>query len=93
MTILEDLYYGNIQPWEKMIKKGSPYQKTEQKLTKEIDTLMASLNKEEKALCEKIADRISELSDLSERERFIEGFCIGAKMMIEVFAFRSANFS
>lgn len=93
MTILEDLYYGNIQPWEKSIKKGSAYQKTDKQLSKYLDELMASLDQDQKTLCEKIADKICDLGDISEKERFMEGFCIGAQIMWEIVHFQSTNFS
>ena len=92
MSILEDLYDGNIYPVEKPIKKDGEYQKINKQLTQHIDELLSLLNSEEKLLCEKIEDNFYKASYISEKERFIEGFRIGAQMMWEVMHFNSSNF-
>jgi len=92
MSILEELYNGNINPSEKYIKNGSAYQKLNKQLTEQIYELMTLLNNEEKLLFEKIGDNISALNYISEKERFIEGFRIGVHMMWEIIHFKSANF-
>ncbi len=92
MSILEELYNGNLNPVEKHIKNGSKYQKLNKQLTESIDELMLLLNNEEKQLCEKIIDNVLELGCISEKERFIEGFRMGAQFMWEIIFFKSENY-
>lgn len=92
MSVLEDLYNGNINPSEKYIKNGSEYQMLNKQLMEAIDELMLLLNNEEKQRCEKIIDNILRLSCISEKEHFIEGLRIGAQMMWEIIHFKSENY-
>lgn len=92
MSVLEELFNGNINPTEKYIKKGSEYQKLHQELTDYIDELLPLLNGDEQAICEKIADNASKLSYITEKERFIEGFCLGAKLVLEILQYKSSNY-
>ncbi len=92
MSILEELYNGNINPLERYIKNGSEYQKLNNQLTECLDELMLLLDNRGKQLCEKIGDNIADLSCISEKECFIEGFCMGTQMMWEIMHFKSENF-
>lgn len=46
--------------------------------------LLSRLNDEEKEIFEKYADCTTEMHDLTEREAFIKGFSLGARIIIEV---------
>ena len=92
MSILEELYNGNINPSEKYVKNGSAHQKLSKQLMEHIDELMALLNDGEKQLCEKIGDVVSELNYLSEKECFIEGFRTGAQIAWVIIHYESANY-
>lgn len=92
MSILEELYNGKINPCEAFVKKGSEYQSLSTQLTEYIETLLPLLTKEERELYEIIEETISERSCISEREHFIEGFCIGAQMVWEIKNYKSKNF-
>lgn len=92
MSVLEELYNGNINPSEKYIKNGSEYQKLSKELTESIDELMLLLNNEEKQLCERIIDNVLELGCISEKEHFIEGFRTGAQIMWEIIHYKSENY-
>lgn len=92
MSILEELYKGNVNPSDKYIKENSEYAEINKQLTKYIDELLPLLNDEEKQLCEKIADTASNLGYISEKERFVEGFCTGAQIVLELLNYKSENF-
>ena len=90
MTILEDLFYGNIDPNEKRFDKKSEYAKfskividSEELLTEFINKL-PNAEKEQQAFSRMINAQ-SELSDFIAYERFVEGFRLGAGVMLEVF--------
>ena len=64
MTTLEDLYYGNISPHERYIKKGTRVDKLVKLICKNEDELTAGLT--EKMRINKIiknADIVKEISD------------------------------
>lgn len=92
MSILEELYHGNINPSELHIKKGSEYQKVSKQFAEKAEKLLVSLNKEEAALFESILDDHTSLSYISEKDRFAEGFRIGALLMWEIMNYESQNF-
>ena len=83
MSILEDLWFGNISPWERPFKKDSAYAELLALVLRHQEDLLGRLNDEEKEIFEKYADCTSEMHDLAEREAFIKGFAIGARIVIE----------
>ncbi len=84
MTILKDLYYGNINPWERQIQNGSEYQVLQQKLSIYLEKLEPMLSNEEKQLLEQIGDIASRIGSIYETDCFEEGFRLGAKIMLEI---------
>ena len=84
MKILEDLWYGNIDPQGRPIKKGSEVERALSLVVKHDDALCQMLTDEQKEQYEKLHDVQNKLSCLLEQEAFAEGFCLAAKIMIEV---------
>ena len=84
MSILEDLWYGNISPWERPFKKDSEYAELLTLVVRHQEDLLSRLNDDEKAIFEKYADCTTEMHDLNERVAFTKGFTLGAKIIIEV---------
>ncbi len=92
MSILKDFFNGNTIPCEKYIKRDGEYYELNKELTKNIDNLSSSLNSQEKDLFEKIENDAISICAICEEERYIEGFCAGAKMMLEIMNYKSENF-
>ena len=86
MNILEDLWFGNISPWERPFKKDGEYAELLSLVIRHQEDLLSRLNDEEKEIFEKYTDCTSEMHDLTEREAFVKGFTIGAQIIIEVMA-------
>ena len=84
MSVLEDLWYGNISPCERDIKRSSDYADALERIVQHEKDLNARLNDEEKEILEKFVDCSNELCSISEREMFVQGFMLGAKLIIEV---------
>ena len=84
MSILEELWYGNVNPGELNIKKHSPCKELLALMIRHQDDLLSRLNAEEKEIFEKYCDCASEMHDLTEREAFVKGFTLGARIIIEV---------
>ena len=84
-TILNLEYYGNVRP-------------TDEPQSDEVKKALSEVVKMEEALCERLTDKgqkeiISELSErysklitLTERDGFLQGFRLGAKLMVELMA-------
>ena len=84
MTTLEDLYYGNISPHERYIKRGTRVDKLVKLICKNEDELTSSLTEKQKETFEKFKDCTSELSCITEREAFSVGFILATRIMVEV---------
>ena len=83
MTLLEDLYYGNIQPCE--------YEQSAEVRMKLSDmTDLAEILREAmpdnhlRSETERAFDKQTELIALCERDAFIAGYKLGIRMMVEV---------
>jgi len=83
MTTLEDLYYGNISPHERNIKRGSRIDQLVKLICKNEESLTATLTEQQKENFEKFKDCTSELSGLTERDAFRDGFILAVRIMVE----------
>lgn len=84
MTTLENLYYGNIAPYEVRVVKGSEYEKVSKLAIRNDEALVATLTEQQKEIFQKFKESQMELLNLGERDAFIRGFSLGVKMIIEV---------
>ena len=84
MTTLEDLYYGNISPCECDMKRGSRIDKLVKLICKNEESLMSTLTEQQKEIFEKFKDCQSEISDLTARQAFTDGFILATRIMVEV---------
>ena len=83
MHILEDLWGGKINLHE----RGFPskqYAKAMQKLSNCGEKLMGVLNEEQNKLFEEYRDNQLEVSIIADCASFIDGFRLGAKIMLDV---------
>ena len=81
MSILEELWYGNIAPWEKGFKDCSEYSELLRLVIRHIDELRERLNDEEKEIFEKFTECNNEMHGIAEREAFARGFTLGARIV------------
>jgi len=93
MNILEELYYGNVSPNEKQIKRGSEYDNLLNLLCRNEEVFINTLSKEQKVLYDKIKECREELSTLSEKEMYIDGFRLGACITFDVICGKSEQFN
>ncbi len=84
MSIIEDLWYGNISPCERDIKRSSDYADVLERIVQHEKELNARLNDEEKEILERFVNYTNEMCCISEREMFVRGFTLGIKLIIEV---------
>ena len=99
MDILEDLYYGNLLPQEKCAKFDDEMKeligllnRNEEKLTATLtESQKATLSAEQKETFEKYKDCNREISEICERNAFLNGFRLGARIIIEVVITKKAD--
>ncbi len=84
MTILEDLYYGNVKPWERPVKKESREQNAVQLMVNNEEKLRATLTEQQKEMLDKYRDSYNELMSICERESFVNGYTLATRVMVEV---------
>lgn len=84
MNILEELYYGNIVPNEKCAKLDDEVKKLLKLLNRNEEKLLVTFSEEQKINFEKYKDCNREISEISEREIFLNGFRLGARIIIDV---------
>ena len=84
MKIIEDLYYGHISPYEMSISAAPEYQKLKALADRNEDLLRESLSEKQKELLDKLIESVTDISSISERDMFINGFRLGMKLMIDV---------
>ena len=84
MSILDELYNGNVVPAEKFVKKDSEYARLISELAECTEKVSVLLDGNEKKLWERMMDADHAMELLSEKQSFIDGFCLGARIMLEV---------
>lgn len=83
MNILEELYYGNVFPNEKCAKLDEETKELLSLQNRNEEKLMLTLTDEQKDTFEKFKDCTREFHEISERQLFILGFKLGAKIVFE----------
>lgn len=89
--LLRRLYYGEIQPWERTDTPGSVEQQLSQKIEEGIQVLRCALKKECIADLERLLDDIEALKADQVCQAFIDGYRLGAQMMLETLEVQNAS--
>lgn len=84
MSILEELFYGNVCPNTDCRSRSKEAKQLMTYIADHHDNLMSTLTESQKELLEKFDDCSAELTDITERELFIHAFRLGARVTIEV---------
>ena len=84
MDILEDLYYGNLFLHEKCANLDDETKELLGLLNRNEEKLTATLTETQKEIFEKYKDCNQEISEIGERNTFLNGFRLGARIIIEV---------
>ena len=85
MTLLENLWYGNIDPHEAILTDSKRYKHLLSLMARNRDELNETLTEKQSETLEKYDAAVNEMHSLSEVEAFSLGFRVGARMMIEAF--------
>ena len=83
MTILENLWYGNIRPVESFVDGNTEYKSLLRLVGKNREKLEATLSPEQSELFEKYSTAVNEMHSTAEVQAFSYGFRLGAQLMNE----------
>lgn len=84
MSVLKDLFCGNLSPIEKQRPCGREMGKKLRRMNEADEKLCAILSDEQRDVFEKFKAHGEDRVCLAEREMFIEGFKLGAQMAVEI---------
>ena len=83
-SILEELFYGNICPSTDCRSRDKETKQLMAYIADHHDSLLSTLNNQQKEILEKFDDCYNELIDINEREIFTYAFKLGARIMLAV---------
>ena len=84
MFILHDLWQGRISPIERSFRPGSEFGNLLHQSAELESQFCKTLNKDQKTVYEEIYDKQIRMMSIAEEECFIEGFQVGARMILDV---------
>ncbi|MDU4695902.1 MULTISPECIES: DUF6809 family protein [Paenibacillus] len=83
--IIEEFYYGNLKPEERMIPATPAYRPLNRHISDLMEEAKKKFSERDFELLEQILDLNGESSSMVTSEAFVQGFRMGALMMVEVF--------
>lgn len=86
--LLRRLYYGEIHPWERTSPPDADEQELNQRINNSIQTLRGCMRTEENATLERLLEDIDSLKAEEAVQAFIDGYCLGAQLMLETLDFK-----
>ena len=84
MRILEEFWYGNIEPPEYDTSSCKEYKEVLQLISRNEEKLLATMTDEQKELFSRYTDVVREYQTIAECLSFQNSFKLGARMMLEV---------
>ena len=84
MGILEDFWYGNIEPSEFDTSPSPEYKEILLLISRNEDKLLATMTDAQKELFSRYTDCVREYQAMAECLLFQNSFSLGAKIMLEV---------
>lgn len=84
MNILEEFWYGNIEPSEYDTSPEPEYKELLQLISRNEDKLLATMTEAQKELFSRYTDCVREYQTVAECLLFQNSFRLGARVMLEV---------
>ena len=84
MRILEELWYGNIEPTEYDTIACKEYKEVLRLITRNEEKLLATMTDEQKELFSRYTDAVQEYQTMAKCLLFQSSIKLGAKMMVEL---------
>lgn len=90
-SILQDLYFGKIRPWERKRVHTQEYSVLTQKIDDIVVHFKNQLSSEDYARFEEMQDLQAQTEIIDDVDLFEYGFRLGALMMIDIFDFKQTD--
>lgn len=82
-TVLEELWFGNIDPHETILKKDRHYRRLLSIMDSNRDKLADSLTDKQKEMLNRYDETINEMHSVTEQAAFQYGFSLGVHLILE----------
>ena len=86
MNVLEEFWYGSIEPTEYDTIQSKEYKELLQLISQNEERLLATMTDTQKELFSRYSDCVREHQAMAECMLFQNSFCLGAKIMLEIMA-------
>ena len=84
MSVLEELWYGNLEPSEYSFSSSQEYKELLHLVSRNEEKLLSTLTREQKEMFSRYSDCVREFQSLTELLLFQSSFKLGAKLMAEM---------
>ena len=84
MSVLEDFWYGNIEPSEYDTSSAKEYKEALLRISRNEESLQDTLTDAQRKLFSQYLDSVREFQAMSECLLFQNSFRLGARMMLEI---------
>ena len=84
MNILEEFWYGNLDPAEYDASPSEEYREQLRMISRNEEKLLATMTDAQKDLFSSYQDCVREFQAMTECLLFQNSFCSGARMMLEI---------
>lgn len=91
-NIIEQLYYGNINPQDRFCPKGSEALKIQRRVSALEEAVKSHLSDSDQHILDDFCKAQLDLLCLSNLDAFVNGFRLGAKLAVDTFCSESAPF-
>ena len=85
MKILDELWYGNIAPFEQSMSGDKRFAELLKLVNQNREELSGALTDKQKETLEKYEETMNEMYNVTEREAFSYGVRLGVRLMSEAF--------
>ena len=85
MKILDELWYGNISPFEQCTRGDKRLKERLKLVARNREELDGTLTDKQKETLEKFEECMNEMHSITERDAFSYGFRLGVQLMVESF--------
>lgn len=83
-SVLEEMWYGNVGPCMECRNTSKEVKALMGYIADHYENLHKTLTEQQKEIFEKFEDCQSKLADISERDIFVYGFRLGARIAMEI---------
>lgn len=87
-SILNELYFGNVHPWERERTYPPEYTENTQQINDIVAHFKMLLSPEDYAKFEKMQNLRVQTDIIDNADLFRYSFCLGALMMMDIFGYR-----